>query len=189
MTIRRPQQGFTLIELLATVTVAGVLLGIAVPGLGELMTTNRIASQTNEFVSTLNLARSEAVKYSTQVVIRRESATAGTWEAGWDVFVDRDEDETFDDDGDATPCETSEDCRIQRRTDALPGGTTLRTGAADTYATYIAFDALGAATGSAAAGTQDFRLCRKDANTGKSRTLTLSTTGRLSLATGASACP
>jgi type IV fimbrial biogenesis protein FimT len=76
---RQTQRGFTLIELLTTVTVMGVLLGIGVPGLGELMTTNRIASQTNEFVSTLNLARSEAVKYSTQVVVRRESTTAGAW--------------------------------------------------------------------------------------------------------------
>jgi hypothetical protein len=105
------------------------------------------------------------------------------------VFVDRDEDETFDDDGDATPCELTEDCRIQRRSDSLPGGTTLRTGATDTYATYIAFDALGAASGSAAAGTQEFRMCRRDASTSKSRTLSLSTTGRLSLTTGASACP
>jgi type IV fimbrial biogenesis protein FimT len=188
MTIQT-QKGFTLIELLTTVTVVGVLLGIGVPGLAEMMATNRIAGQTNEFVTVLNVARSEAVKYGSQVVVQRESSTDGTWEAGWRVYVDRDEDETFDDDGDATACELTEDCLIQRRTDALAGATTLRTTAGNYYSQYIIFDALGAASGNSTSGSPSFRLCRNDSNTAKSRTVTVSTTGRISLTTGTTACP
>ena len=58
------QRGFTLLELMVTVTVLGVLLGLAVPSFTAAMRNNRIVSQNNEFIGALNYARSEAIRRS-----------------------------------------------------------------------------------------------------------------------------
>ena len=58
----KAQRGFTIIELMMTVTVLALLLGIAVPSFMETVRNNRIISQNNELISSLNLARSEALK-------------------------------------------------------------------------------------------------------------------------------
>jgi type IV fimbrial biogenesis protein FimT len=77
--------GFTAIELMTTVTVMAVIVAVAVPALKESVRTNRLASSANEFVSTLSLARSEAVKRGMRVTIRK---TAANWENGWQIFTD-----------------------------------------------------------------------------------------------------
>ncbi len=91
----KPDAGFTLIELIITVTVAAVLLGLAVPSFQTMMQNNRLVSQANEFITTLNLARSEAVKRGTRVTVCASSGgTAcdgggtGIWTTGWIVFTD-----------------------------------------------------------------------------------------------------
>ena len=55
-------RGFTLIELLVTITVAGILLGIAVPAFDDFLKNDRETGQANSLVSSFNYARSEAVK-------------------------------------------------------------------------------------------------------------------------------
>jgi type IV fimbrial biogenesis protein FimT len=59
----KPQSsGFTLIELLVTLTVAGILFGIAVPAFNSFVKNDRDTAQANSLVSSFNYARSEAVK-------------------------------------------------------------------------------------------------------------------------------
>lgn len=58
----RSQTGFTLLELLVTLTVAGVILGFGVPSLMDFQRNNAIASASNDFVTSVLAARSEAVK-------------------------------------------------------------------------------------------------------------------------------
>ena len=65
----KAQRGFTIIELMMTVTVLALLLGIAVPSFMETVRNNRIISQNNELISSLNLARSEALKRSGSVSV------------------------------------------------------------------------------------------------------------------------
>lgn len=81
--------GFTLIELMVTISVAAILLAVAVPNFRDLIMNNRLASQTNDFVSTLNMARSEAVKRSTAVSILAKTPSASNeFGGGWTIFVD-----------------------------------------------------------------------------------------------------
>lgn len=93
------QRGFTLIELLVTISVAAILLGIAVPSYNHLIQSNRASTTANRVLSTLMLARSEAIQRNQRVVVCivqsgsdacDTSSTA--WENGVMVFADADGD-------------------------------------------------------------------------------------------------
>jgi type IV fimbrial biogenesis protein FimT len=121
--------GFTLLELMIAIAVAGVLMALAVPSGTDIIRNNRLTTYTNELVTALNLARSEAVKRGQQVVVRK---TGTNWENGWQVFVDVDrpagntsKENVFNDDGDATLCEATEDCLL-RTYSGLSSSYTLR---------------------------------------------------------------
>lgn len=85
--------GFTLIELMITIAIAAILLTIGVPGFRDLIINNRIASQTNELVTAINMARSEAVKRGEPVTVCASSDQATcslsrNWATGWITIVD-----------------------------------------------------------------------------------------------------
>ncbi len=91
------RRGFTLVELLVVLAVGSILLAIAVPGYAFLVNAGRLATVTNDLVTALHLARSEAVKRGTRVTVCK-TGNAGTpmpacdatanWHEGWLVFVD-----------------------------------------------------------------------------------------------------
>jgi len=81
----RAERGFTLIELMVVITLAAILLGIAVPSFREFMASQRVKNTAFDFAATLLLARSEAVKRNTDVTLAQ---TGGSWENGWTVSVD-----------------------------------------------------------------------------------------------------
>lgn len=74
-------------ELMVTISIAGILLGLAIPSFTSIISSNRLTTYVNELVTALNLARSEAVKRGQHVVVRK---TGTDWEDGWQVFVDID---------------------------------------------------------------------------------------------------
>ena len=78
---------FTLVELLITLAIAAILLGLSIPSFTALISSNRLSSSANKWITTLNYARSEAIKRNQQVVVRK---TSTNWEQGWQVFVDID---------------------------------------------------------------------------------------------------
>lgn len=87
----RKESGFTLLELLVTVTVAAILLSIAIPNFRTTIANNRQTNQLNTMLSGLIYARSEAIKRNASVVIcatTNQTACSGSsaWGSGWIVY-------------------------------------------------------------------------------------------------------
>lgn len=88
-------QGYTLVEILLVIGVVAILAVMTVPGLQDSLSRNARESAALELVSSLGLARSEAVTRSQLVSICRstnQTACAGSsgssWNDGWIIFVD-----------------------------------------------------------------------------------------------------
>jgi type IV fimbrial biogenesis protein FimT len=88
----RRQRGFNLIELMLGITVLAIVLGLGVPSFITMIRDNRLISQSNDMLTALNYARSEALKRGFRVSICPGTATACTggtdWNAGILVFTD-----------------------------------------------------------------------------------------------------
>ena len=99
--MNKKQTGFSLLELMAAIAITMTLMAIAVPSFMVMTQNNRLVTQANDFVSSLNLARSEAVKRGGRITVCKSTdnascAVAGGWHQGWIVFVDADNDATAD---------------------------------------------------------------------------------------------
>jgi len=91
--IKNKQKGVTLIELMITLAVAAVLTVVALPDLTAMIQNNRIASQANDLIGAMNLARSEAIKRGVQANVcaanTTQTACGNNWSNGWLVYVDQ----------------------------------------------------------------------------------------------------
>ncbi len=167
----RQNLGFTLIELLVTIAVASILLTIAVPSFRSTVQNNRVTGQTNEFLTSLILARSEAVKRSRNayVCISSDGATCtgSDWAKGWLIWVDNNSDGKLS---------AGETLRIH---EALPSGSTLTEANA---LSNVQFNPDGSA-----AAPATFTLSASGCTGNQKRILSISPTGRASVATAA--CP
>jgi type IV fimbrial biogenesis protein FimT len=109
--------GFTMVEILVTVAIAAVVMGLAIPSFTSTISSNRLTSFTNEFVTSLNFARSEAIKRGFKIVVERTGAVG--WEGGWRVYLDGDGSNAFNDNGVNPLCEPAvgaaipEDCVLR----------------------------------------------------------------------------
>jgi type IV fimbrial biogenesis protein FimT len=176
--MKTDSRGLTLIELMVTLTVAGILLAVAVPAFREMILNNRGSTQANDFLTALIRARSEAQKrlLPVQVCKSDDTATCSTegdvyWDSGWLVFVD------VNSSGGLNSGEP-----ILVRSSGLPGDNTLRSG---DFADTVQFAGSGRAN-----ATGSFRLCD---SRGKdyARVITISAVGRPSVSStlGAASCP
>lgn len=93
-TYNSDETGFSLVELMVTVSIVAILLSIGVPSMTGLIRDARLASQSDMLVSTLNLARTEAVKQRSNFkvcpsltpnsdLLTTCLAGAGAWSSGW----------------------------------------------------------------------------------------------------------
>lgn len=80
---RGNSRGFTLVELMITITVAAVLMAVAVPAFREFTATQKVKSTSLEVAAAMYMARSEAVKRNTTVTVT--PVTSGDWTSGWTV--------------------------------------------------------------------------------------------------------
>lgn len=96
-TLRGPAPGFTLIEFMLALTVAAVLVTLALPAMRDFQQRQRIVSAANELVAHINLARLHAVNRREITVVCPAEDRAGCsgsnrWDRGWIVFRDPDRD-------------------------------------------------------------------------------------------------
>jgi type IV fimbrial biogenesis protein FimT len=94
-----------MIEVLITVVIISILAVIAIPSFQALLSSNRAATQVNEFVTDLNMARSEAIKRGQRITVCKSPdggncTSAGNWDQGWVVFIDVNNDATIADEDD-----------------------------------------------------------------------------------------
>lgn len=93
-------KGFTLIELMVVLFIASILLGVAIPSFRDMTVRNRLVTTTNDFISTMNLARSEAIRRSATITIcgteDGAACDADAWSTGWIAFADANNDGDFD---------------------------------------------------------------------------------------------
>lgn len=128
--MKNQQLAFTLIELLVTIAVAGIIMVVAVPNMRYTINSNRITTKTNQFVSTLNYARSEAITRSgTQIVIQPvdssgnllESPPADNqWGQGWRVWVDENRNNTIDDEEIVRIFQFTDSIKLKQLTGTVP---------------------------------------------------------------------
>ncbi|MDP2868137.1 GspH/FimT family pseudopilin [Methyloversatilis sp.] len=102
--LRTAHAGFTMIELMIVVTLMAILAAFAFPSFQSFIASSRLTAESNELLSGMNLARSEAVRIQRRVLLCRAAAADGVvnfsattgcvttadsepWQA-WAVFVD-----------------------------------------------------------------------------------------------------
>jgi type IV fimbrial biogenesis protein FimT len=89
-------RAFTLIELLVTLCLAAILLTAAIPSFARLHASVQLSTTARDFLASLRLARSEALKRGGKVVMCKSAdgascADSGGWHQGWIIFHDADE--------------------------------------------------------------------------------------------------
>jgi type IV fimbrial biogenesis protein FimT len=197
----RGRAGFSLVELLVTISIVAVLLALAIPSMDDAALNGKLRSQANAFLSTLHLARSEAIKRNGRVVVCKSAdgaacvadGDASGWDQGWIVFHDRNNDGVSDPDGVNNTDEGGggdDESLIERHQPLAVGFSLTGNASVDDY---ISFNPSGAAVSTAGAfvaGT--LTLCRYAptiANRG--REIVLSSAGRARIAekSDVAACP
>ena len=139
--------GFTLIELIITVAIAAIVMAIGIPSFRDTIRENRLTTYNNQFITALNLARSEAINLgSTVTLCSSDGATckSGGYQQGWIVFRNRS--------GGANPANAAAIIRVFEK---LPEGMTL-IGSVDS----VSYTSIGTGT----AGT--WSLCKDDKGRG-----------------------
>ncbi|MES9900901.1 MAG: GspH/FimT family pseudopilin [Sedimenticola sp.] len=152
-TMKEKSKGFTLVELMITLAVGGILLAIAVPSYRTMVQNNRLAAGANEFVSSMGLARSEALKRRTDITVTAtDSSVAGNeWgKGGWEV---------------------KEGTTLLKTVPAFSGDITFNSTGDNSSFTYSA--------NGGASGSDTIDLCTGSGETG--RQISLSATGRVSV--------
>jgi len=156
-------KGFTLTELLIVLALAAILATLAAPNFRDFVRSTRMTSEANSLLLGLNLARSESVKRGQRITLSSTS-TNTSWTEGWDMY----------DDTGVAGTKDGTDATI-RVGEAIDPPLTM-TGAANV----VGYQPSGVLAPVPAVFT--FDLCESDRNGETGRQITISVTGRVSIA-------
>ena len=187
----RTQLGLTMVELMMVLVISAILLSLAVPSFVGAMRTNALARNTSNFLTAVNLARSEALTRNRSVTICKRDANGGNcdpaanWDAGWIVFVDLNGNGQVD----AGP----EEDIVVRIFDAIQNNHTFQPTALLEFMQFGGNGRVRADVGGFPPNGVNFRLCSPHAypanDENRSRTISFSPMGRAMLTTRTIACP
>lgn len=88
-------RGFTLLELLISLSIFTIILSLGIPSFSAQIQNTKVKTSTQSLLESVELARSQAVMSNRRTTLK----PTGTWENGWEVFIDsnnngvRDQDE------------------------------------------------------------------------------------------------
>jgi type IV fimbrial biogenesis protein FimT len=99
--MKRRARGFSLLELMIALTMLAILVGLAAPSYRAFTRNNTVTAAHNDLVTSLTLARSEALRRNRTVSVcaSADGASCGdatNWNTGWIAFTDRDAAGTID---------------------------------------------------------------------------------------------
>ena len=176
----RPRiRGFSLVELLVGLLLAALILGLAVPSYHDWIATSELMNEAQHLANSLNRARAEAINSGFRVNLcpsagGRMCVPAGTWESGWILFIDSNDDGQVD-----------ADERVLWTGEAAAPGITIAANAP--LAHYVSYTSLGHArlrNGALQMGT--FAVCRHGRN---AVDVVLAHSGRARIARTTDVCP
>ena len=129
----RRSHGFTLIELMVTLTIAAILMFLAVPSFVSYQKNTQLTSAANSLLAANNAARGEALKRGMSVIVV-PTGNGSDWKTGWVVVVDKNTPRTYT----ATEANT-----VFTQAKVSSGISITGTGIASGSEPYILFDASG----------------------------------------------
>lgn len=83
------ERGFTIVELMVALSIAAMLLAVAVPSYSGSRLNSQLRASANDLIGSINLARSEAIKGGTTVTLCASAdgqTCGGNWNEGWVVL-------------------------------------------------------------------------------------------------------
>jgi len=182
--------GFSLIELLVVIAIAAILAGLAVPSFQSMIASSNLTSTTNDLITTLARAKSDAIRRGQRVTVCMSAdgaacATTGDWTQGWIMFNDDDHSDA------AATVESTND--ITAVNTALTNNIVIRAKSSQPYFSYSADGQAKLMNSGSGAGT--LRVCSPSSaltNDTRARDIKINWVGRVTLdkPTGvAASCP
>ena len=196
----KKNSGFTLIELMITLFIVGILLAVGVPSMRTFLQNNQLIATTNELVSAIHIARSEALKLNKKVTIcvsadGKSCVSSEKWAQGWIVFVDANDDRVGTGVSCSTVADVNTDCLL-RVHEAVGDPLLSVSGTYDSNASdieWFTFTSRGVPKDKGASQTGVFSICSFDTSNSviNSRAVVLSLSGRVRVSDNAAviSCP
>lgn len=163
-----------MIEVLIVMVIAAILLAIGLPNFQDFIRDQRVRAIASDMVGDFALARTEAVRYSTRVIVARAgfagcTMTGTTWQQGWCIFADNNGNNSMD---------AGEQIKLQQPV----GGQVRLCSAATDFADMIVFGPRGQVIRASAIGADDGMTVTDDstgAANARTRTLMFGLVGRV----------